>query len=605
MDRELKKAFLMHKDHIVAEITLDSSGNLARLRKNAAEIEHIPLGGQMNDIKFYEWWKDRAIPKTRQGAVTALERLGYSSTNNMLVDNLALSLTDCYWIRPLGADIGWKDVNLFNNPFEDVFGKLTFNPDDRFDLRDKTSFIPASSQGEVQKKWCIDTDGTRFLVKGNYGDNYQQSINEVFASQLHKTQGYDNAVQYSLTEIALSDERTGLGCSCNSFCSENVESISAWEVLQTRKIRQNESLYYPLREECVRLGIKAEDFDNFISYEIMTDYLLSNTDRHMNNISILRNPDTLQIIGMAPIYDTGNSMFFRDSMNDLKKAMSPIQTHSFIKDEKSLLKYVTDRNLVDLNKLSHIDFSIYKHDTEERHSRIPFIKQRFEQKSYDLDVFQKGKDIWKSDRFYSPVTGITQPASDKTKKIEDTSHQYDVNGTTAPSFIALCGIPGSGKSDKANELNQSISNSEIVSLSKISANYIFLYEEWNKYDVLDTVKNKIHDAFNHGKTVIYDASNILPEHRTQCLSFTKSYDIDKKVLIIMDVDVKSAFINCTENGKNITIDKIQDLSDRLYSSYPSKDEGWDEIQIIHVPKKELSHSLSRNVREDDEPSIIR
>lgn len=401
MDRRINRVYLMHKDHIVAEMSLDSFGNISRIRKNTAEREHMPLGGQMNDMKFHEWWKDRATPKTRQGAVTALERLGYSSTSNMLVDNLALSLTDCYWIRPCDSDITWKDVSLFSNPFEDVFGTLTFNPDEPVDLRNQTSFIPATSQGEVQKKWSIRPDGTRRLIKGNYGDNYQQSINEVFATQLHIIQGFSNAVHYSFAEIKLRDGRPGLGCVCDSFCSEHIEAVSAWEVLQMGKVKQNESLYYPLRDACVALGIDGHDFDQFMSYEIMTDYLLSNIDRHMNNIAILRDPDTLSVIGMAPIYDTGNSLFYNESLDELMGTPRPLKTHSFVQDEKKLLKYVTDRSLLDLTKLSGIDFSIYERDISERHSRIPFIKQRFEQKAKDLEAFQKGKNIWKSDRYIS------------------------------------------------------------------------------------------------------------------------------------------------------------------------------------------------------------
>ncbi len=395
MDRELNKAFLMHKDIVVAEMLLDASGKILRIRLNAAESDHIPLGAQMNNMKFHEWWKDRATPKTRQGAVSALERLGYSSTNNMLVDNLALSLTDCYWIRPLGTDISWKDVNLFQNDFEDIFGQLTFDPDQEYDLRNRTGFIPATSQGEVQKKWCISKDGLRFLVKGNYGESYQQSINEVFASNIHDKLGFTNAVRYHLTEISLKDGRKGLGCSCYSFCSDSVEAVTAWELLQTVKTRQNESYYYPFKNVCIKLGIKEEDFDDFISYEIMTDFLLSNIDRHMNNISILRNPDTLEVIGMAPIYDSGNSMFFRESLQELKMGMKPIYTHSFIKNEKELLKYVTDRTIIDLNKLSDIDFSIYKNDIEERHVRLPYLEERFKKKMLELEQFQNGKDVWK------------------------------------------------------------------------------------------------------------------------------------------------------------------------------------------------------------------
>ena len=398
MDRELSRAFLMHKDHVVSDITFDSFWKIVRLRRNLAESAHIPLGGQMNDMKFHEWWEDRATPKTRQGAVSALQRLGYSSTNNMLVDNLALSLTDCYWIRPYGMDITWEEVSLFQNPFEDIFGQLTFNPSEKYDLKNKTGFIPATSQGEVQKKWCINKDGKRFLVKGNYGGSYQQSINEVFASEIHKALGFFNAVRYYFTEIGLQDGRKGLGCSCYSFCSDNVEAVTAWELLQTIKTRQNESYYYPLRDICIKMGIREEEFDTYISYEIMTDFLLSNTDRHMNNISILRNPDTLEVIGMAPIYDSGNSMFFRESLQELRGTMPEIYTHSFIKNEKELLKYVTDRNLIDLNKLSGINFNIYEKDVEERHVRIPYLKKRFEQKLFELEQFQKGKDIWKTDK---------------------------------------------------------------------------------------------------------------------------------------------------------------------------------------------------------------
>lgn len=77
----------------------------------------------------------------------------------------------------------------------------------------------------------------------------------------------------------------GLGCMSYDFCSENVECISAWELLSTRKLRQNESYFFPLKEVCLSLGMKESDFNRFMDYEIMTDFLLTNTDRHMNNIS--------------------------------------------------------------------------------------------------------------------------------------------------------------------------------------------------------------------------------------------------------------------------------------------------------------------------------
>lgn len=73
---------------------------------------------------------------------------------------------------------------------------------------------------------------------------------------------------------------------CYDFCSEDVECISAWELLQTIKIKQNESYYYPLKKVCLKLGMSEEKFSDFIDYQIMTDYLITNTDRHMNNIPL-------------------------------------------------------------------------------------------------------------------------------------------------------------------------------------------------------------------------------------------------------------------------------------------------------------------------------
>ena len=55
----------------------------------------------------------------------------------------------------------------------------------------------------------------------------------------------------------------------------------------------------------------------------MTDYLFSNVDRHLNNIGILRDPNSLKFIDFAPIFDSGNSMFYNMSFEDLKKVDLP------------------------------------------------------------------------------------------------------------------------------------------------------------------------------------------------------------------------------------------------------------------------------------------
>ena len=395
MKRHAKEYYLMHKDIPVCLMEISDDGTLGSVRRNEAASAHFPLGGQMNNMKFHEWWRDRAIPKTRHGARSALQRLGYSSTNSALVNNLALSLSDCYWIRPREERLTWKDTNLFTNDFVDTFGEITINQDHMIDLRKETRFNCATSQGELQKKWCIDKEGRRYMIKGNYGQSYQQSLNEIFAAKLHEQQGFSEYTHYSLVRLQVDGNVEGLGCMCYDFCSEDVECISAWELLQTIKIKQNESYYYPLKKVCLKLGMSEEKFSDFIDYQIMTDYLITNTDRHMNNIAIVRNPDTLQVLGFAPIYDSGNSMFYNIPYEKLSQVrLDDIRTHSFIEKEIKLLQYVRNRSLVDIDK-AEMDFSIYEKDVLERHIRIPKLKELYERKLEKLRAFQKGKDIWK------------------------------------------------------------------------------------------------------------------------------------------------------------------------------------------------------------------
>lgn len=418
----MSEYILMHKNIEVALMELDENDRNAKPMKisiNNREKDHIPIGARMNNIKFINWWQDRAIPKTRQGARTALQRLGYSSVTNAMINNLALSLNDCYWIKPRHSELTWEEVNLFDNNFVDLFGELTFNQTEDLDLRKYTKFLSAVSQGEVQKKWCIDKDNHRYLVKGNYGNSYQQSINEVFASEFHKQQGFKNYTPYYFTKIELTDNREGLGCFSYNFCNENIESISAWELLQTKKIRQNESLYYPFKEVCISLGIKEDIFNNFIDYQICSDFLFTNLDRHMNNISILRNPDTLDILGFAPIYDSGNSMFYNipyTNFNNIKLGQD--KTHSFITSkENRLLRYVTDRNIIDLDKIN-MDFSIYEKDTSENQIRILLLQEKFERKIDMLSSFQKGNSIWK-DNYNNNYISIDDKNTDNIDTSED------------------------------------------------------------------------------------------------------------------------------------------------------------------------------------------
>ena len=50
------------------------------------------------------------------------------------------------------------------------------------------------------------------MIKGNYGESYQQSINELFATELHRKQEFKNFTVYTPTLLTVEGGIEGLGC---------------------------------------------------------------------------------------------------------------------------------------------------------------------------------------------------------------------------------------------------------------------------------------------------------------------------------------------------------------------------------------------------------
>lgn len=58
----------------------------------------------------------------------------------------------------------------------------------------------------------------------------------------------------------------------------------------------------------------------------IVDFIIANTDRHLNNFGFIRNADTLEWKGEAPIYDSGKAMFKDCTEYELKEILNGTQT---------------------------------------------------------------------------------------------------------------------------------------------------------------------------------------------------------------------------------------------------------------------------------------
>lgn len=344
---------LMHKNIAVADIDIDETlGGISKIRGIISE-EHLPVGvvrmqcqnETIDRFAFNLWWTGRSIPASRMGLSDMLGILGIASSNLLLTKCLGLSLSDHYWIRPYESNMLWEDVNFFDNDFSDDIGDLLFGTNVKnsgFDLSSPDN----TSDGNLKKRWKI-IDGKRCLLKSGSNPYCQQTFNEVIASKIMERLGIDH-VPYSVTWI--NDEPYSV---CEDFVTKDTELISAWRVLQLRTKANHESEYLHYVNICRELGI---DIVSSLDKMIVLDYIIANEDRHFNNFGLLRDANTLEWIGAAPIFDSGTSLWY-DRLTS-RIPINGVNCKPFKKTHGEQLKLVSSLEWFEASKLDGIEDEI-------------------------------------------------------------------------------------------------------------------------------------------------------------------------------------------------------------------------------------------------------
>lgn len=345
---------LKHKDIDVAYITLDVDYGIVI---NAIILcpEHMPYPAT-DSGGLTAWWQARAVPETQDYLKEKL--VEYRINNHKLLSiNLGLSLNDAYWISPIGCDIRYEDINLYENEFREEL-EQKFVDYNKLDLTDISPFFAGSSlQGNLKKRW-IRVAGNTILIKGNYKNN-RQSLGEYIATIIHNEQNADTDifpyVRYSLADVNFGDNKE-LGVACSNFTSVNTEFITARDIFWHFNVKEYADMTIErFVELSSRLGLDSNKVRDFLEYQALIDFLISNTDRHLRNFGVLRNTDTLEFIGMAPIFDSGSCLFFDEEYKGSPFVIDGIKLNSPERTEAKLLKKIHNRKLVNIDKLPNRD----------------------------------------------------------------------------------------------------------------------------------------------------------------------------------------------------------------------------------------------------------
>ena len=342
------KCTLMHRCMPVAELCLDEDTGFILKIVEVFAPEHLPVGvgmkkGIADRAALNDWWMDRSIPSSRSGVREAMETLQIEDTRELLIRCFGLSLSDQYWICPENSGLTWEKVNFFDNDFSDDIGDVLFGAERKQDPLDFSS-PDNTSDGNLKKRWKI-ISGKRCLVKGGSNPYRQQPFNEVIAYEIMKRLDI-HCVPYRVVW------NKGAPYSvCEDFVSGNTELVPAWRIIQTQKQPNNKSLYQHFIDCAEALGIPK--VKEFLDRMIVLDYIIANEDRHLNNFGAVRNAETLEWIGMAPIYDSGSSLGYDKSIPMMRDASETV-CKPFKKHHEEQLKLVSSFDWIDFSALSDV-----------------------------------------------------------------------------------------------------------------------------------------------------------------------------------------------------------------------------------------------------------
>lgn len=394
---------LKHKDLDVAMMKMDVRTGMIEYVLSVYLPEELPAGCAPDGTGLGEWWKLRAIPDSRKGIRQVLSRLSEATSQSLMLSSYGLSLTDHYWIQPVGQELYWKDLNFYENDFTDELGDILTDSERDRSVPDGISKLSpsVSVNGDMKKKWII-RDGGRYLLKVNPNYHSQQAVNEVIAGKLHERLGWKNYVSYDMGTIYISGR--GYPCSLSPmFTSAETEFVSAYQIVADYKVPNDVSLYEALIRQAVSLGADEQEVRAFLEYMILTDFILTNTDRHLNNFGFLYDPQQHRLSGMAPLFDTGNSLFYDYDVIPHGGNLLDIPVNSFSKREADQLHYVKSDAGVKLERLAHFPEeaeALLKEYTDMTDERAAETAGTIEEKIEYLNLFFQGKKIWKKERYW-------------------------------------------------------------------------------------------------------------------------------------------------------------------------------------------------------------
>ena len=369
----LNRYTLRSKDEPLVDFALYVEAQLFRGRKvdtYSIEIEHkyvenaalMPknLSADFTGKQLLAWINKRKTPKNRQFVEKIMTAIEDNANPLKYVDiSHALSLNDAYWITNELADEKWCDFNLYQHPMDRVLAYVAFTGYST-KISGLRTTAELTSSGMLKKCWSNRDDGV-YLLKGDdfikREDGRSQATLEYYAAQVAEAMEFRH-IDYDLEEFHHQNGEREIICTCKLFTSEAVGFVDAYTFLQQKGLDLSSALLEdPLTQLRIAAAVNSPQYEDMMLF----DSLIANQDRHLGNWGMLVDNNNGKILGVAPIFDNGFSLFYGASAADLQPAyleayQKSLRCKYLSLDEQARL-FVDKRHLAALRRLTNFSFA--------------------------------------------------------------------------------------------------------------------------------------------------------------------------------------------------------------------------------------------------------
>ena len=305
-----EKIILMYEDDEVLSFEVDYEKERATILEKLEHFDKAPNGVKDIDVHsntaFMKFINSRSIAPQRYDYKEILEATNSKSYFDLSFKGHGLSLTNNYWYKREGENLSYKDINFFNNKWDDSFAKAVINHDYEA-LKNCDLNVPdIMTSGWGCKGWICTDEGPKLYKLGINKDHSEEALTEVLSSRLaNRIFKEGECLKYELEKVG------------NQYASVSPLITNIDEELVPLSDYVNGEIYLLYRNKNYDKKLGDEFFNRIKNSEITGLYeffvkvaclrdLCFVNDLHFDNISLIKNRKTGEI-RLAPLYDLGSS----------------------------------------------------------------------------------------------------------------------------------------------------------------------------------------------------------------------------------------------------------------------------------------------------------